>query len=118
MAGRRVTVFPYVSQPRPRRATPMQRIKRRLSPSLVVSIVALLMALGGTATAAVIVDSPDDLGDGVVTLRAMAKKSVDGSKIVDASVSESDLQRPYLKSQVNSDGSHQGNSDAGSTKRV
>jgi hypothetical protein len=96
----------------------MHHITRRLSPSLIVAIVALFVALAGTAVADVIIDSPDELGDDVVTLRAMAKKSVDGATIVDATVSRDDLQSPHLKSQVNSDGSHLGNSDAGLTKRV
>ena len=34
-------------------------IPRRLSPSLVVAIAALFVALAGTATAAVIITSPD-----------------------------------------------------------
>ncbi len=96
----------------------MHHITRRLSPSLIVAIGALLVALSGTAAAAVIIDSPDQLGDDVVTLRAMAKKSVDGSTIVDDTVSKDDLSSPHLKAQVNSNGSHLGNSDAGLTKRV
>jgi hypothetical protein len=96
----------------------MHHISRRLSPSLIVAVVALMVALGGTAAAAVIINNPDELGDDVVTLRAMAKDSVDGSTIVDDTVSKNELQHPHLKSQVNSDGSHLGNSDAGLTKRV
>jgi hypothetical protein len=96
----------------------MHRITRRLSPSLIVAVVALLVALSGTAAAAVIIQSPDELADDVVTLRAMDRNSVDGSSIVDGSVSKTDLHDPYLKAQVNSDGSHLGNSDAGLTKRV
>ena len=96
----------------------MHHIKRRLSPSLIVAIVALLAALSGTAAAAVIINSPDELGDDVVTLRAMARNSVDFGTIVDGTVSKNELKDPYLKAQVNSDGSHLGNSDAGLTKRV
>jgi hypothetical protein len=49
----------------------MRFINRRLSPSLVVAMVALFVALAGTAAAAVIVDDPSDLGPDVVTSPAI-----------------------------------------------
>ena len=49
----------------------MQFLKRRLSPSLVVAMVALFVALAGSAAAAVIIDDPSDLGPDVVTSPAI-----------------------------------------------
>jgi hypothetical protein len=83
----------------------MHRITRRLSPSLVVALVALFVALAGTATAAVIITSPDQLADGVVTNPKLANDAVKGPKIAARSVAQSDEINPTLRYSVASNGS-------------
>jgi hypothetical protein len=50
----------------------MRLTSRRPSAALIVALVALFVAMAGTAAAAVIISSPDQLGDGVVSERAIA----------------------------------------------
>ncbi len=59
----------------------MHLITRRLSPSLVMAIVVLFVALAGTAAAAVIIESPDQIKGGVVTGTKLANDSVSSTKI-------------------------------------
>ena len=63
---------------------------RRLSPSLVLAVVALFVALAGTAAAAVIITSPDQLASNVIT----------SPKIVDGSVAQSDERNPSLRARI------------------
>ena len=83
----------------------MFSIHRRLSPSFIVALVALFLALAGTAAAAVIVDSPDDLADGVVTTPKLADNAVTSPKILDRSILQSDEAHPTLRARVRKDGS-------------
>ena len=48
----------------------MHHITRRLSPSLILALIALFVALAGTAAAAVIIDDPAELGDNAEGPRA------------------------------------------------
>ena len=82
----------------------MHHITRRLSPSLIVAIAALFVALAGTATAAVIITSPDQLADGVVTNPKLATDAVTGPKIHAHSVAQSDETNPTLRYKVASNG--------------
>jgi hypothetical protein len=59
---------------------------RRISPALIVAVIARFVVLAGTAAAAVIITSPDQLGDGVVTERALASGAVSGAKLADGAV--------------------------------
>jgi hypothetical protein len=83
----------------------MSRIRlRRPSPSLVISIIALIVALGGTATAAVIIRSSAqiangavtsaDVKDGSISRRDIKDKAVDSAKIANGSVGIDDLSSP------------------------
>jgi len=84
----------------------MPRNTRRSSPALIVSIVALFVALAGTAAAAVIINSPDQLGDRVVTERALDFNAVSSGKIADGAVHGVHMVHPSLRARVNKDGSH------------
>jgi hypothetical protein len=84
----------------------MHRITRRLSPSLIVAVVALFVALSGTAVAAVIITSPDQLGDRVVTERSLDFRAVSSGKIADGAVHGVHMVHPHLRARVNKDGSH------------
>ena len=64
----------------------MHNVTRRRSPALVVALLALFVALTGTAAAAVIITSPDQLGDRVVTQRAIGFGAVSGSQLADGAV--------------------------------
>jgi hypothetical protein len=72
----------------------MHLITRRLSPSLVLAVAALWVALAGTAAAAVIITSPDQLAGNVVT----------GPKIVDGSVAQADERNPSLRARIGKTG--------------
>ncbi len=72
----------------------MHLISRRLSPSLVLAVAALFVALAGTATAAVIISSPDQLASNVVT----------SPKIVDGAVAQSDERNPSLRAKIDRNG--------------
>jgi hypothetical protein len=78
----------------------MHHITRRLSPSLIIAIVALFAALTGTAAAAVIIKSPDELGDDVVTGRAIDSGTIVSSDIANESIVDNDLGDPQLKVRV------------------
>jgi hypothetical protein len=82
----------------------MQLIRRRFSPSLILAGVALFVALAGTATAAVIVSSPDQLADGVVSEPKLASDAVIGTKIRDHAVRQNDLTDPALRFSVTNRG--------------
>ena len=95
----------------------MPYLIRRLPPSVVIAIVALFVALAGTAAASVIVKSPDELGDNVVTGRAIAANSVVSSDVGQESLTDNDLADPQLKVRALAGGGVLGGSD-GAVKRV
>jgi len=78
----------------------MHHITRRLSPSLILALVALFVALAGTAAAAVIIDDPAELGDNVVTGRAIDGSTIVSSDIKQESIHDNDLADPQLKVRV------------------
>ena len=85
----------------------MQHRRGRFSPSLALALVALFVALSGTALAAsdFVIDSPDQVAPGVIT----------GLHIKQQAVGKVDLDDPYLKVRVNSNGTPFGNkNDLGS----
>jgi hypothetical protein len=82
----------------------VQHITRRLSPSFVIAIAALFVAMAGTAAAAVIITSPDQLATGVVTNPKLANDAVTGPKIQARTVAQSDESNPTLRYSVAADG--------------
>ena len=69
----------------------MERIRNlKLSPATVIAVVALFVALGGTAIAAIHVGSRA-INDGSVRLIDLHSNSVDSSKVIDGSLTKSDL---------------------------
>ena len=75
----------------------MQFLSRRLSPSFVIAIAALFVALAGTAAAATIVNSPDDMANGVVTEPKLAAESVSRAKIKPRAVAQANETNPTLR---------------------
>jgi hypothetical protein len=92
----------------------MQLISRRPSPALLVALLALVVAMTGTATAAILVSSPDQLGESVVTnpkiatdavtSRALDEPSVGAAQLNDGAVTSSKLLNPVFSAKVNADG--------------
>ena len=65
---------------------------KRPSPSMAVALVALFVALGGTATAAkVLITRSTQIKAGVVKRSDIAKNAIDSSRVADGSLSTSDL---------------------------
>lgn len=107
------------------------RLRRRLSPSMIVALLALIVAMSGAA-AAVLVSSPDQLADLVVTNpkvatdavgpRALDGLSVGNPQLADGAVSLSKLSNPVLSAKVNADGITRGDQSEGvvpsQTRRV
>lgn len=70
----------------------LNRFKRRPSPSMVVALLALFVALGGTAVAAnVLIKSSKQIKAGVVSRSDLRKNSVDSSKVANGSLGLDDL---------------------------
>ena len=63
-------------------------------PSLIVATIAMIFALSGTAAAAVIISSPDQLASNVIT----------SPKIVDGAVAQSDERNPSLRAKIDRNG--------------
>jgi hypothetical protein len=86
--------------------TVKKKLLDRLSPSMIVAMISLVVAMGGTAVAAsqVLIDSPDQLANGVVTIGKLASSSVNGTKILNGSVLQADQVHPVVRAQVNADG--------------
>lgn len=93
----------------------MHRISRRLSPSLIIAFVALFAALYSTASAAgLLVTSPSQLKDGVVTGPKIALDAVTSDKvardsltrndIADRAITNRELNNPIFTAAVASDG--------------
>lgn len=83
----------------------MHHITRRLSPSFTLALIALFVALAGTAVADVIITSPDQIKDGVVTGPKLANDSVSTTKILNRTVRQQDEANPTLRYSVASNGS-------------
>lgn len=65
---------------------------KRPSPSMIVALLALFVALGGTATAArVLITSSRQIKDGAVRRADIAKSAVDSARVANGSLSRSDL---------------------------
>jgi hypothetical protein len=99
----RTGVFEDVNQ-LPRRQSQMHLFKWRLSPSFVLAFAALWVALAGTAVANVIITSPDQMANGVVTGPKIAKDAVASSQIVPRSILQEDERNPTLRARVASSG--------------
>ena len=86
----------------------LHRLRRRPSPATAIAGAALFVALSGTALAqsGIIISSPDQLGDRVVTERALDFRSVTGSKLADRAVNGVHMTNPHLRARVNKDGTH------------
>src|SRR4051794_15615526 len=70
----------------------MSMFKRRPSPSTAISLVALFVALGGTATAAsVLIKSSNQIAPGAVTRSDIKAGSVNSTLIADGKVKLQDL---------------------------
>ncbi len=81
----------------------MHHVHRRLSPALVVAVIALFAALAGTAIAAgEIITSPSQVKQGVL----------DGGHVKNQSLSNFDLKDAQLKQRVNADATKNGAGDA------
>lgn len=79
----------------------MHHIHRRLSPSLIVSIVALFVVLTGSAIAAgEIITSPDQIKDGVITEPKLADGAVNTRALADNGVRLADLAQPTVAAGV------------------
>ena len=82
----------------------MYFLKRRPSPSIVLAFGALWIALAGTAIADVIITSPDQMANGVVTGPKIAKDSISSVPIIQRSVLQSDERNPSLRASVAKNG--------------
>jgi hypothetical protein len=83
----------------------MQFLSRRLSPSIVIAVAALFVALAGTAAAAVIITSPDQLANGVVTEPKLASESVSRAKLKPRAVAQANEANPTLRFSLAANGS-------------
>jgi hypothetical protein len=79
----------------------MHHITRRLSPSLIVALMALFVALAGTAVADVIISNSSQIAQDVIT----------SGHIKNEGISNVDLKDPQLKLRVRFDGTKNGNGD-------
>ena len=69
----------------------MSVFRRRPSPAMLVALLALVLAMTGTAAAAVLVSSPDQLGSVVVTNPKIATDAVSSRALDEPSVSSGNL---------------------------
>jgi hypothetical protein len=87
---------------------PIHSIRKRLSPSTIIATAALVAAMGGTAYAAdVIIDSPDELGDDVVTQRSTADDAIGTAQLKDRAVTQLREAHPHLRARVAVNGAGQ-----------
>lgn len=87
---------------------------RRPSPAMIVATLALGLSTAGTAAAAVLISSPDQIADRVITNPKLATSAVDGralafntvntSHLRDGQVGSNDLASPVFSASVNEDG--------------
>ena len=67
-------------------------MKRRPTPTLIIAVLALIVAMSGTAVAAgVLVKTSDQLADGVVTNPKLARDSVDSRTVLENSLNRNDI---------------------------
>jgi hypothetical protein len=79
----------------------MHHITRRLSPSLIVAIAALFVALAGSAIAAgEIITSPDQIKDKVITEPKLADGAVNTRALAERGVGLADLAQPTVAAGV------------------
>ena len=69
---------------------------RRPSPALVISIIALVVALGGTATAAVVISSSSQIKNGVITGADIRNSSITGSDVRKGTLTGSKLRNDTI----------------------
>jgi hypothetical protein len=91
-----------------------RRLLRRPSPPMIVALLALVIAMTGSAAAAVLVTSPDQLGSAVVTSPKLAIDSVGGKalnepavntdQVHDDAVTNPKLANPVYSASINADG--------------
>ena len=75
----------------------MPRLKRP-SPSMVVALLALTVALSGTATAAtVLIQSSSQIKDGAVAKADIARDAINSPRVKDGSLSAADLSKAAVK---------------------
>lgn len=79
----------------------MHHITRRLSPSLIVALMALFVALAGTAVADVIISDSSQVANDVIV----------SGHIKNEGISNVDLKDPQLKLRVTANGTKNGNGD-------
>src|SRR3954470_19255540 len=90
-------------------------MRRRPSPAMIVAIVALFIATGGTAVAqGILIRNSNQLADGVVTGQKLATSSVTSTQVApeslnrndlaDRSVTNRELSNPIFTAAVDSDG--------------
>jgi hypothetical protein len=72
--------------------------RRRPSPAMLVALLALVVAMTGTATAAVLITSPDQLADRVVTSSKLDNEAVSAEKLATDSVNSRALNEPSVES--------------------
>ena len=84
----------------------MRTLRSRLSPALVVALIALAVAMGGTAVATglVMITRPEQLAKNVVVKQAIATAAIDASKVENGTLRHADQQHPVLRARVRSDG--------------
>jgi hypothetical protein len=87
----------------------MHHITRRLSPSLLLAIGALFIALAGTAYAAdqILITSSDQLDDDVVIQRTIGDDAIGSAQIKDRAVTQLRESHPHLRARVAVNGAGQ-----------
>jgi hypothetical protein len=86
----------------------MRTFRRRLRPSTVIATIALFAATSGTAIAAdVIITSPDQLGDDVVTQRSTADDAIGQAQLQNRAVNQLREAHPHLRARVAVNGAGQ-----------
>src|ERR671937_362776 len=88
-----------------------KKLRPRLpSPAMVVAIIALVVALGGSAYAArVVITKPGQLGKNVVTAKQIKKNAITGAKVKDDSLTGADINEGTLGAVPNA--THAANAD-------
>jgi hypothetical protein len=86
----------------------MQLIQRRLSPALLIAIAALFVALAGTAAAAIVINSPKQIGPAVIQGRHIQNETIPNVALKD----------PQLKLRVTRDGKINGLDGDGTVQRA
>jgi hypothetical protein len=86
----------------------MRTFRRRLTPSTLIATIALIAATSGTAIAAdVVITSPDQLGDDVVTQRSTADDAIGQAQLKNRAVTQLREAHPHLRARVAVNGAGQ-----------